>query len=288
MAESVDNSMSLLQAAQQIIGDVGASRILVFLDGLPPSFVASPEMVLLIRGGELEEQAKKLKRKYGCTILDIPNVKLDRAGQINLAALLALSRDVIKDGDAVIALVGAKGKSLDMLQIISPNEEFNLVKALGKGRSKKAVRRVVFQRVIAIALELSTEGREGKAVGSFFVVGDNEKVEGHTEQLIMNPFRGYPEDMRSILDNRMGETVKEFSTIDGAIIIRGDGVVMSAGTLVRAALVDEDLPKGLGSRHASAAGITRITNAVAVTVSESDGTVRIWRQGKIVTALERE
>jgi DNA integrity scanning protein DisA with diadenylate cyclase activity len=51
----------------------------------------------------------------------------------------------------------------------------------------------------------------------------------------------------------MDETVKEFSSIDGAFIIRGDGVLLSAGSLVQATDVEHTLPSGLGSRHAAAA-----------------------------------
>ena len=46
------------------------------------------------------------------------------------------------------------------------------------------------------------------------------------------------------------------------------------------------LPSGLGSRHAAAAGITAYTKAIAITVSESDGTVRVWRAGKEFASFE--
>jgi len=288
MNEPGNIASHLLSAAERIAPHVHAVKILVFLDGLPEKTGLPAGSVIITRAGKESERAEHLAAKCGASILDVPDVRLDRAGQIDLAALLALSQDVITSQDNVIILVGVKGSVIDTLQVVQPNEEFSLVQALGKGRSKKAVQRVVFQRVISIALELSTEGREGKSVGAFFVIGDSDKVAEHTEQLIMNPFRGYPEDMRSILDDRLAETIKEFSTIDGAFVIRGDGVVLSAGTLIRTAMVDQDLPKGLGARHAAAAGITRLTGAVSITVSESDGTVRIWRKGKMVTELERE
>jgi len=279
---------NLLSAADRVASAIGAARIIVFIDGLPENCKLPDKTILVTRNGIKSERAEHLASEYNAALLDVPDVRLDRAGQINLAALLALSKDVIKGDDVVIVLVGSKGNTIDTLQVVRPNDGFSLVSALGKGKSRKAVRRVVFQRVVSVALELSNEGREGKSVGTLFVIGDADKVAEHTEQLIMNPFRGYPEEVCSILDDRMAETVKEFSTIDGAFVIRGDGIVLSAGTLVRAAMVDEDLPKGLGSRHAAAAGITRLTNAVAITVSQSDGTVRIWRKGKMATQLERE
>ena len=38
--------------------------------------------------------------------------------------------------------------------------------------------------------------------------------------------------------------------------------------------------------HAAAAGITANTKCIAFTVSESDGTVRVWRAGKLVADFE--
>ena len=46
------------------------------------------------------------------------------------------------------------------------------------------------------------------------------------------------------------------------------------------------MSKGLGTRHWSAAAITQSTHAVAVTVSESTGTVRIFQDGKVILRIE--
>jgi DNA integrity scanning protein DisA with diadenylate cyclase activity len=43
----------------------------------------------------------------------------------------------------------------------------------------------------------------------------------------------------------------------------------------------------LGARHAAAAGITAVTNAIAVTVSASTGTVRVFRGGRMILEIER-
>jgi hypothetical protein len=46
------------------------------------------------------------------------------------------------------------------------------------------------------------------------------------------------------------------------------------------------LSKGLGSRHWSAAAISRKTEAIAVAVSQSSGTVRIFQDGEVVLHIE--
>jgi DNA integrity scanning protein DisA with diadenylate cyclase activity len=57
---------------------------------------------------------------------------------------------------------------------------------------------------------------------------------------------------KNILDPCLGETVKEFSTIDGAFILRGNGEIMSAGAFLRPEKAAVNLPSGLGARHAAA------------------------------------
>jgi DNA integrity scanning protein DisA with diadenylate cyclase activity len=98
-----------------------------------------------------------------------------------------------------------------------------------------------------------------------------------SRQLILNPFRGHPEEERNIMDRGLEETIKELATIDGAFVVRGDGVVESCGVLLKTAGQEEfQLPQGLGARHHAAAGITSVTRATAVTVSESTGNVMAY------------
>jgi DNA integrity scanning protein DisA with diadenylate cyclase activity len=44
---------------------------------------------------------------------------------------------------------------------------------------------------------------------------------------------------------------------------------------------------GLGSRHTAAASVTRETKAVAITVSQTTGTVRFFQGGEIVLELHQ-
>ena len=76
--------------------------------------------------------------------------------------------------------------------------------------------------------------------------------------------------------------------VDGAFVIRGDGVVESAGTFLKtSALPEEALPSGLGARHQAASGITLATQCVAISVSESTGRVCVFREGEILTELDQ-
>ena len=80
------------------------------------------------------------------------------------------------------------------------------------------------------------------------------------------------------------ETIKEFSAIDGAFVIRGDGVIEAAGRHLNAA-ADVDLPPGLGARHMAAAGISDVSASTSFVISESTGTVSVFKNGKIYMQL---
>jgi len=123
-------------------------------------------------------------------------------------------------------------------------------------------------------------------VGTIFVLGDSEKVQPLTQQLVINPFRGYRDEERSILDPSLEETIKEFSTSDGAFILRGDGVVLSAGAYVRSVKPGEDLDSGLGTRHTAAGAITAQTDALAIVLSQSTGRVSMFKGGRMILSLE--
>ena len=90
------------------------------------------------------------------------------------------------------------------------------------------------------------------------------------------------------MDQRLKETVKEFSSIDGAFILREDGVILAAGRHLDASGEHIEIPLGLGSRHRAAAGITSLTDALAIVVSEETGGVRIFHHGKIFMEIEKE
>jgi len=69
--------------------------------------------------------------------------------------------------------------------------------------------------------------------------------------------------------------------------VREDGVVLSAGTRLLPSVAHTQLPGGLGTRHAAAAGITASTKALAVCISQSTGAVAVFKAGRLVTNLQR-
>lgn len=143
----------------------------------------------------------------------------------------------------------------------------------------------VVKTVLDIAISIGNEGREGEPVGTLFVIGDSKRVLRHSRSMTFDPFRGYSEDAKNICNPDVHEGVKEVSLMDGAFIIREDGVILSGGRYISASMRGLVLPKGLGARHVAAASITKTTHAIALAVSESTGTVRAFKRGKIVLQI---
>lgn len=140
----------------------------------------------------------------------------------------------------------------------------------------------VIERVLQIAEEIRNEGREGRKVGTLFVIGDPEELQRYTKQLILNPFKGYLPEERNILSEELKETIKEFAQLDGAFIVSKDGIVISAGTYIDVDVSDVRRYQGWGTRHLAAAAITAKTDSVAVLVSQSGGKVKVFRRGRII------
>lgn len=73
---------------------------------------------------------------------------------------------------------------------------------------------------------------------------------------------------------------------DGAAIIRGDRVI-AAGCFLP--LTDSPyLSKQLGTRHRAALGVTEVSDAVAIIVSEETGTISVADEGKLTRYLEEK
>ncbi len=140
------------------------------------------------------------------------------------------------------------------------------------------------EQTIQLAVEIAREGREGRKIGTLFVVSDEKETLKRSRNLILDPLYGHPDTVKRIYDPDMRETVKELAQLDGAFIVAGDGVVISAARYINASAEQIDLPLGLGSRHVAAASITRDTRAVAVVVSESS-VVRIFDQGRLIAEI---
>jgi PAS domain S-box-containing protein len=143
----------------------------------------------------------------------------------------------------------------------------------------------VFDAVLHICMEISREGREGKQVGTAFIVGDSDAVLVKSKQLILNPFEGHPAADRMITNHDIKENIKELAQLDGAFVVRGDGRIEAAARYITIDTSKIKIPKGLGTRHSSIAGITLVTSAIGIVLSQSGGKISIFKEGKMVQEI---
>jgi DNA integrity scanning protein DisA with diadenylate cyclase activity len=143
----------------------------------------------------------------------------------------------------------------------------------------------VFDAIVQACVEIGREGREGKPVGTAFLIGDRDAVMDRSRQLILNPFYGHPSEMLDVTRKDVRETLKEYALLDGAFVVSGDGMLEAAGRYITVDASQSSLPKGMGTRHSSTAAITSITRTVGLVVSESGGRVSVIKNGKIVKVI---
>jgi len=210
-----------------------------------------------------------------------------RLSQLRAAILLGLTRQIFGFKDRVCCVGGIpQSGQLDTVLVVDVDEEFESVIGHEEDMLPTGVSAEALERLTAIATDLALTGREGKSIGAMFILGDHEEVYKRSKQLILNPFHGYEDEDRNILNPFMDETIKELSLIDGAFIVQGNGVVETAGSLIQAKADNIVLPGGLGTRHAAAAAITHATNSIALVVSSS-GQVTYFRKGRMFTLFEK-
>jgi diadenylate cyclase len=284
--------MPVLRTAMLLARETKASAVMVFADAVRENEfldqIKTRARLIVVTSNRARFDLKNDRRIKG--FLQVPSVTASRTGQVKIGILLALSRNLIKSEDRIVCISGNPNNDVfDTVVVITVEKEYGFFFTTDRSIVPPDVKPEVLERLIAIAGEIAVEGREGKPTGTIFVVGDTNSVNVYVRQLIINPFRGYSDTERNILDPSFAETIKEFAAIDGAFILTGDGIVLSAGSYLRPQPVDEpaEIPSGFGARHAAAAGITACTNALSVVVSESTGMVTLFKNGAALMALAR-
>src|SRR3989344_1439301 len=111
----------------------------------------------------------------------------------------------------------------------------------------------IIEAIIDIATEIATEGREGKKIGTAFIIGDKTELLKYDKQLVLNPFLCYLES-----------NITSCAYLD----VPTEGI---------------DLP-GLGTKHLNCAAITKHLDSFAFVVS-STGTIRIFKEGKVIMKI---
>ena len=228
----------------------------------------------------------------GAAAAGLPSVVVDSVNvpvqeKLSQALLEAVADEILAPGARVVALYGGfEPTGVDSISVIDLGDHLGRLTVRDLRQLETRVPLDTLQTVVNLALEIGREGREGKPVGTLFVVGDTQKVRKRSHTASFDPVKGYSRKERNLKSMRVREGIKEIAQMDGAILVAADGTVEAAAQYLDASAADVTLSKGLGARHWAAAAISRATNAVAVAVSESSGTVRVFQNGEVVLRIE--
>lgn len=281
-------SESLLVAARKVAEDTEAVAV-VLLAEVPYNFAELRDSLkktrLIVTSDKPDvQQAAKEDEVAVVPLQDEPQT---RQYQVSQALLEAISDELLRSGDAVVAVyAGFDKETLDTLTYIRLGEHLMSLTSRDLQMLETQVPLETLRQVTDIAIEIGREGREGKPVGALFVVGQHRKVLEFSHEQIHDPFRGYARKDRLIRSPRTRESVKELAQVDGAFVVSADGVMISAGRILDAPASGVTLSKGLGARHWAAAAISKVTKAIAIAVSQSTGTVRLFQNGHVVLRIE--
>jgi uncharacterized protein (TIGR00159 family) len=110
-----------------------------------------------------------------------------------------------------------------------------------------------------------------RRIGALIVLENQDSLDEFANKAVLLQARFSPELLESI-----------FSTTtplhDGGVIIRGTSIV-SAATILPLADDSTQLSKSMGTRHRAGLGISQLTDALIIVVSEETGKVSIAREG---------
>lgn len=207
--------------------------------------------------------------------------------RLTQSLLEAVAEDLIAPQSCIVALYsGFEAGTIDSISVIRLDEHLGRLTVHDLRQLDTKIPTETLKTAVDLAVAIGREGREGKPVGTLFVVGEHRKVLKHCHPLGFDPVRGYGPNERLLTDNKVRESIKEIAQLDGALIVSSDGTVVAACQYVSAPAAEISLSKGLGARHWAAAAISRETKAIAITVSESNGTVRLFQNGEVMLRIE--
>ena len=288
MSDSSKFDREFLRSALSLASKSDVDHFLYISDQqIPPEDLRGRQcrrkLVYAVTEEKIAEAFLKKKEKA----LVIPAYDYSRVERVKVALVSALSQGAFKEGDLVLCMTGKVGKAPDTLMHMRIGGSLDDKVAIEGIKLGEEFNSQVVDALIQLALQIGQEGFEGHPIGTIITIGDHNAVMEKSRQLTINPFQGLSEVERNVLDPKIREAIKNFSVLDGAFVIREDGVVLAAGRYLSASDEGVKIPLGLGARHAAAAGITSTTNCIALAVSQSSGAVRLFKGGNILLELHQ-
>ena len=278
----------LLEAGSRLRETSGADALLLLVDqqldwGRVRELVGSAS--ILVAADEESHLEGTADHGLKPVLLDVAGLPVHE--RLTQALLECVADELIAPEAEVVAVYsGFEAGTADSVSVLRLEEHLGQLTSRDLRNLETKVPLETLKIVVDLAVEIGREGHEGKPVGTLFVVGDTRKVLQSSHSTGFDPVRGYSRSERKLTDPRVREGIKEIAQLDGAFVVGADGTVEGAARYIDASAESVSVAKGLGARHWAAAAITRRTKSVAVAVSETNGTVRIFHNGEVVLRIE--
>ncbi len=280
----------LLESAGAMAIQTGADAMLVLLDGstdwekLRQAVPSEVEQVIVAT--DLEQDLDGVEAE-GLLPLPLNKEKSPLLERLQHALLEAVADGYLKSNGNVIAVYsGFEHQKIDSISHIRLDDRLRRLTSRDLQRLESSVPLKSLKTVIDLASQIGRDGREGKKVGTIFVVGDTRRVLQHCKDSGFDPLKGYKRENRNLFDAKVREDLKEIAQMDGAFVVSADGIIEKSRQIIEVAHADLTLSKGLGARHWAGAAISQITKAIGIVVSQSTGTVRLFQNGDTVLRIE--
>lgn len=119
-----------------------------------------------------------------------------------------------------------------------------------------------------------------RRIGALVILENQDSLEDIANKAVMINAQFSPELLESIF-------ITTTPLHDGAIIIRGT-TILSAATILPLADDSTHLAKSMGTRHRAGLGISQITDALSIVISEETGKVSIARDGIMTRGVKMD
>lgn len=280
----------MLETAGAMALQTGTDSILVLLEGsadwskVRSTIPKSIEQVIVAADKDEDLEGAEAE---GLLALPLNKEKSPLLERLQHALLEAVADGFLKSNEDVVALYsGFESQKIDSISHIRLDDRLRRLTSRDLQRLESSVPLKSLKTVIDLASQIGREGREGKKVGTIFVLGDTRKVLSHCKDSGFDPLKGYKRENRSLFDARVREDIKEIAQMDGAFVVSPDGTIERSRQIIEVAHAELSLSKGLGARHWAGAAISQITKAIGIVVSQSTGTVRLFQNGDTVLRIE--
>ena len=283
-----DQFALVYELAVKLCDAADADALLVMLEG-PTEWdrlkASSGREKILVAADSADDLVGAKEAGLDTVILGMPDSPVFE--RITQALLESVADEILAPGANVVAVYsGFEADTIDSVSFIRLDEHLVRLSARDLRQLETSVPLDTLKTVVDLAVEIGREGREGKPVGAMFVVGDTRKVLNHCHAAGFDPVKGYSRNERNLDDAKVREAMKEIAQLDGAFIVTPNGTVEKSCQIIDATHANLTLSKGLGSRHWAAAAISKCTNAIAIVISESTGTVRLFQGGEVILRIE--